>query len=251
LSSYLFSVVLCEDFNTALKVVTEKAQKAPKDDQYYHTFEAATLAYLLDKNYVELFNKCIKQCEATFKEDKVFFQNSAKEFLSLKSQSKDDQIEFLEFQLEQYQKNENQELTIIIANIINKIESSDFAIMALGSVFDRNLFLEKTIENLDKIRDRKKINDKIISDYQINYNYGRIYFVNKKFAQALSYFKKNFILKQDDAYTNWLIGKCELSLGNREDAKKYFTINKKLVSTDKEQLKYINASIWELRKLEE
>jgi len=251
LTSYLFSIVLCEDFNTAFKIAIEKSQKAPKDDQYYHQFEAATLAYLLDKNYVELFNKCIKQCEATSKEDKVFFQSSAKEFLSLKSQTKNNQIDFLEFQLEQYQKNENQTLTIITANILNKIETSDLAIMALGSVFDRNLFLEKTIENLDKIRYRKKINDKIMSDDQLNYNYGRIYFVNEKYDQALGYFKKNFILKQDDAYTNWLIGKCELALDNKDGAKKYFAINKNLESTAKKQLKYINASIWELRKLEE
>lgn len=251
IKSYFFDLILCEDFNTALKIATEKAQKAPEDDQFFHSFEEATIAYLLDKNYISLFKKSMEQCKYSTARDKDFCFSSANEFLSLKSKSKKDQINFLEFQLDQYQKNGYQELTIIIANILNKIETSDSAIMALGSVFDKNLFLVKTLEYLDKIRERKKIDDKIMSDYQMNYNYGRIYFVNEKYDQALSYFKKNFTLKQDNAYTNWLIGKCELSLGNKEEAKIYFTINKKLESKDKEQLKYINVSIWELRKLEE
>jgi tetratricopeptide (TPR) repeat protein len=248
LRNYIYASILAEDFKTAYNLLVELIGKDKED--YYSYFEAGLLAYSLDKDPIKFLTKfkdARKNDDIESTEKDFWYQNTL-EFLKIDSKTKDEKLGFLEYLLEQFNNSEFDKLSIITANIIEKIEVTSYSLVIHASIFDKHKFFEKTVEYLDKIRERKKTDDSIMTDYDLNVNYGRTYFVAEKYEPAKEYFLKNFQEKKDDALVNHLLGMCYLELNQIDEAKKYFKINSKMY--DKEQMIFINNSIRVLKTLE-
>ena len=247
LSNYYYSSVLAEKFKTAYKLLLEIIEKDKED--YGDYFDAVLLAYLLDKNYKKPLIKYINARKNDVDSlEKDFWYQNALEFLEIENMSKDDKLNFLQYLLEQFSTADLDKLSIITANIVERIEATNYALVVHTSIFDKNNFFEKAVEYLDKIKERKKTDNSIMADYDLTFNYGRIHYVAGKYEKAKDYLSKNFQEKKDNALVNYLLGVCYLESDQMEEAKKYFTINSKM--NDKDQMLYINYSIRELKKLE-
>ncbi len=247
LSNYYYSSILVEDFKTAYNLLLELIEKDKED--YGNYFDAGLLAYLLDKEYKKPLTKYInaRKNDVDSLEKDFWYQNTL-EFLEIDSMTKEDKMDFLQYLLEQCSTAELDKLSIIMANIVEKIEVTNYALVVHASIFDKNNFFEKTVEYLDKIKERKKTDNSIMADYDLTFNYGRIHYVAGKYEKAKDYLLKNFQEKKDNALVNYHLGVCYLELDQIDEAKKYFTINSKM--NDKDQMLYINYSIRELKNLE-
>ncbi len=247
LRNYIYSSILTEDFTTAYNLYTELIKH--DKEHYGDYFNAGLLAYLLDKDYKKLFVKYAdgRKNNAESIEKDFWYQNTLK-FIEIENKDKLEKLKFFHFLMEQFGTDQFSQLTIITANIIEKFEVTDNSLIVRAMIFDKHKFFEKTIEYLDKIKERKKTDDSIIDDYNLNYNYGRVNYGAGNFEAAKKYFLKNFKEKKDDATLNYLLGVCYLELDETEEAKKYLTINAKM--NDKDQIKYINYSKKILKNLE-
>jgi tetratricopeptide (TPR) repeat protein len=247
LKNYIYAAVLGEDFKTAYDLYIELINKDKTN--YRNYFDAGLLAYLIDKNYKKLFVKYIEviKNDADFQVNDFFYQ-SALEFINLENKSEEEQTVFFEFILQQVFKSNLSLLSMITANIIEKIEGTSQSLIIQAAISDRHNFYEKTIEYLGKIKERKKTDNSIVDNYHLNFSYGRANYVAGKFETAREYLLRNFRERKNDAAVNYMLGVCYLESGAIQEARKYFQINANM--KDKDQTEYINHSIRTLKNLQ-
>ena len=249
LNNYIFASIFIEDFETAYNLYFQLAKLA--EEKYNYNFDIGLLAYLLNKDFQSYFNINLKIISENTPADSLennFWYYSSKIFLTITEMNDDEKIEFFEFLLEQFNNAELYRLALVQACIIEKMRPTNFALLVHGSIYDKFNFYEKTIQYLDKISEQKKIDDSIITTYDLLFNYGRINYAAEKYETTISYWLKNYQMKQDDAFINHYLGMSYLELGNIGEAKKYFQVNESM--NDKDQMEYINYSIRELNKLD-
>ena len=246
LKNYYFTCIITEDFNEAYKLVRTIINK--EREEYSRYYDIALLAYVLDKDYKKYFKKYIAKRKQDVEDPKQdFWYRTAEEFIKIADESRESRMAFLHQILEQFHNAEYSDYVIIISNIIQKTELTSYALVLRCSVFDKHLFLEKTVECLNVIEKMKEKDPEIMSGYDLNWNYGRIHYAAEKYDIAKSYFLKNHESKKNDARVNHYLGMCYLLLGQKSKARKYFNMNKKI--DDKSQMTYINYSIRELNKM--
>jgi tetratricopeptide (TPR) repeat protein len=247
LKNYIFTSILTEDFTTAFKLYEEICEL--DKDNYSHYFDIGFVACLLDKDYKTYLNHFREKHKVTVKSiEKDFWYQNASVLLTLDTKSKKEKIEFYEYLLEQFNNSGMYALALISSNMIKKIEVTNLSLIIPASIFDRFNFYEKTIEYLNKISERRKTDESIMSEYNLNSNYGRISYVAKKYRDSITFFSRCFRQKQDNAWLNHYLGMSHLNLNEIIEAKKYFVINSQM--NDKGQMTYINNSIRELKKLD-
>lgn len=245
LLNYCFTSVLSEDFATAYRLNEKIAQLDGHADRLY---DQVFLAVLLQRDYGPDLNAYLTDRKTRVENvDEDFWYQSAQELSRLEQRSKEKRLSFLEYLLSQFNEAGYPSMTIIAANLVEQIEPTNFALMVHTSVFDQNNYLEKTVEYLDKIRARRESDPSIMSEADLNWNYGRIYYAADKYAEAQKYFAKNQNKDKADARINYYLGKCYLALHQPDEAKKLFEINSKM--NDKEQMTFINYSIRELERM--
>ena len=168
-------------------------------------------------------------------------------YIDMNNKSSDEKSDYLHFVLEQFNKAGYNDYTIIIANILDQYDASNYSLLIHTSVFDKMMFLEKTIEYLDEIKLRNEKGDAVLPQENLWYNYGRIYFANKMYSDAQPYFLNYYQRSDSNAVVNHLLGMTYLYAGEKEKARKIFSHNKSL--NDKSQMEYINRSIRQLNKM--
>jgi len=245
LGNYYFTSVLAEDFATARRLTAKMARMAGKENRL---FDLALLDLVLQRDPgpgIEAYLKVRKGQVDDVEKD--FWYQAAMELGRLNQMPRDEQLAFLESLLNQFNQADYPALTIIVANLVEQIEPTNFVLVVHTSVFDKHQYLKKTIEYLDRISQRRATDPTIMSEYNLNWNYGRNYYVAGQYAEAKGYLLKNAQAQPDDAMINYYLGKCYLALQQKEEAVKLFRKNSKM--DDKEQMTFINSSIRELEKL--
>jgi tetratricopeptide (TPR) repeat protein len=179
--------------------------------------------------------------------EKNFWYSNANNYINIENESDKDKIDFFQYLLDQFNKQQYDKHALIQANIIENIEATNFALIVHTSIYSRHKFYDKTIQYLKKIEERKKTDDSIMSDYDLRYNYGRENYAAGRYDDAISYWLQNFKQNQKNARVNHFLGMSYLAKGDIETAKKYFVINSEL--NDKDQMEFINYSIRELSRL--
>jgi len=246
LRNYIYAAILAEDFKTAYDLYVELIDKDSNNCRDY--FDAGLLAYLMNKDYKEFFVKCaaIGKNEADSAGNEFWYRN-ALEFINLDKKSEAEKLAFFEFMLNQLFKSNIFQLSMVMANIVEKVKVTNFSLIVQAAVSDRHNFFEKTLEYLDKIAERKRADNSIVDDYHLNFSYGRAYYISGEFKTARDYLLKNFGERENDAAVNYMLGVCYLELDQIREAEKYFQINADM--RDKNQMAYINHSIRALRGL--
>jgi len=247
LDNYILTSLLTEDFETAYGLYRHKSELDP--DESGSLLDLGFTAFLLGKDYAPYFQQFIdKQESDTEGKNKDFWLQQASRALEIEGKTEEEKIGYFEFLSVRFNNAGMLGEALITSDIIEKYRPTNVALLVKGSIFDRFNYYEKTIECLDRISERRKLDESIISEYDLNFNYGRISYVARKYEDAISYFLKCFAMDPDRAQLNHLLAVSYLKCSNPEEARKYFTINKNM--DDKGQMEYINSSIRALEKIE-
>jgi tetratricopeptide (TPR) repeat protein len=246
LKNYILTSVMVEDFNTVFDLY-ENLNLLNKEE-YNHLFDMGLVAIILDKDYEKYLNEFRERRKSEQKQvEKDFWYQHASIIPDILKKDVEEKIGYFEFLSIQFRNSEMYPEALLASNIIEKFKTTNVSLMIQAAVYDRFNFYQKTIEYLDKISDRRKLDESIISEYNLNFNYGRINYTEGKYEDAIAYFLKCFEENKEKANLNYFLGESYLNCKQIDEAKKYFNINKNM--NDKEQMEYINYSIRELNKI--
>lgn len=240
INSYIALEMFDKAYATAVKVIDLEK------DQPYNYYVAGILACAVDKDpsvFTSKFVEILKNDE----ENKVFV-NIAKELPDLKKKKREEKLKFLYNIMYESYKGGLKFDALVFAHIYAKEGLDGNVLNILGAIYDRMQFSEKGIETLKKIEEFRKLDPKIMPEYSLNSNFGKNYFIAKDFDSSIKYYLKNFEQRKNDAVVNYMLGRCYVMKGNKEEARKYLELNKKM--DDKNQLEFINAAITLLKEIE-
>jgi tetratricopeptide (TPR) repeat protein len=246
LKNYYITLLLTKDFNNAYNVKSsiEKLESGKSS----HLYDKIFLSILLKKDYKFYIKEYLKKRELEIKDKRNdFWYQSSNALLNYENLSTKDAVELLEGYLIQFHQAKYTDLSLTVANIIENIQITNNALIVQTAIYDQYNYYEQTIKYLDKIKKRKETDPTIMSDYDMNWNYGRIQYAKEKYDLAKDYFLANQKNNKKDAKINYYLGKCYLFLGKKKEAKELFEFNSKM--NDKEQMYFINYSIRELKNL--
>jgi tetratricopeptide (TPR) repeat protein len=245
LNNYYFTCVLTEDFENAYKLLHESIKL--ENDKSYKLYELALLATVLKKPSKTILDEYMGVRSSEVEDvKKDFWYQTASELSKIETYDKESKLDFLEHMLDSLNKAQYSVSVILVSNIIENIEPTNFSLIVHASVFDKYMFFDKTIEYLNKIKERRKKDPSIMTEYVLNWNFGRIHYIDERYEEAKNYFVKNNEVDKNDASINYYLAKCYLFLGEKEKAIKLFKYNSQL--NKKEQMEYINYSIRELKQ---
>jgi len=246
LNNYVYSLILTEDFRTAFDLI--KTQIQTDDSDYQTLFKLGLLSFLLNENYKEIFKQYIDYRLNEVKSgEQDFWYLNANQIIEIETEEKTAIIDYFEYLLDQFYQAEMFDYAVITANIVNNIEPTNFSILVSTSIYDQLNFYEKTVEYLGKIEERKKTDNSIMSDYNLNLNYGRINYMAENYENSIKYFTNCYAQTDTNAFINHYLGMSYLALKDSINAKRYFLKNQEM--NDKNQMTFINYSIRELRNL--
>ncbi len=221
----------------ARKVLTKGQADMPR-----HGYLAGLLGYLTGREYAPFLNAYIETRKKDTKElDKDFWVFSAKTVLDMKKLTKDDTLNRLESMIEQLYTNKFINETIIFSHIVLKTEKRPYPVLMLAATYDRLNHPEKAIFYLHEVKKWKSQKPDIMSDYHLNYNFGRNHFVAGNYAKTKEYLSKCYSENRENVFVNYLLGMSYYKSNDRNKAREYFTINSKL--NDRDNMEYINRSI--------
>ena len=246
LNNYILTSVMAEDFDTVFDLYEQ--MNLLNKEEYNHLFNIGMAAIILDKDYKEYLNEYRKRRISEQKDvEQDFWYQHAGMLLDIENKDVEEKIQYFEFLSIQFRNAQMYEQALMASNIVEKYKPTNVALMIQAAVYDHFNFYQKAIEYLNRISDRRKVDDSIIRKYDLNYNYGRISYTEGKYEDAIAYLLKCFGENKERADLNYLLGKSYLNLNQIDEAKKYFNINKNM--NDKEQMEYINHSIRELNNI--
>ena len=241
------SYIYLEDFKSAYKYYTILCKEDEKE--IFNLYTTGMLGYIAKKDYKAYFNNFIQKRSSQVKNpEKDFWIFSASKFIEIDSMKDADRKEILAYLLDTYRKNSLSTFVIMTGNIVLEKAPDSFALVLIASVYDGLHFNSKTIEYLKKIEKHKKIDSKIMSETNLNFNYGINYYSLGEYDTSLEYLKK---IKGDEdrrAAVNYYMGMIYIKRRNLKLAKEYFGLNSKM--KNKEDIYFINESIRELRVIE-
>ncbi|PKL35923.1 MAG: hypothetical protein CVV44_20625 [Spirochaetae bacterium HGW-Spirochaetae-1] len=241
------SCIYLEEFKEAYEyygIITQTVT-----DDIFNDYTTGILGYMSGGEYASLFTRFIENRKKGIQDhDKDFWIFTAGKFLELEKFEAKEKNDFFEYLLDSFRKNEYDTYSIMTANILLKQGSNSFALVVNASIFDRLRFTEKTIYYLEKIEDRKKDDPGIMSDDDLNFNYGRNYLYSGKIEKSLSCFNRITPESEHEAAVNYYMGRIYLIRKDNEKARTYLMKNRD--REDKKDMYYINESIRILRTME-
>lgn len=247
LDNYILAALLTEDFETVFDLYGRKISLEP--ESHGCLFDRGLAALLLGREYRPCFEAFVeKQKKASRDPENDFWLHHAAAILNVENKEEEEKIRYFEFLSAEFHRGGMLGQALMTSNIVEKLRPTDAALMIQASIFDRFNFYDKTMECLDALSERRKTNAAVISEYDLNFNYGRIHYVSGRYGAAIPYLRTCFRIDGKNALLNHLLGLCCLKAGDRGEAVRYFTINKEM--EDAAQLEYINLSIRELGKLD-
>ena len=245
MQSYFAVLIRSEDFKPAFEV-SQKMYEKEKSNRLA-LFNSGLIAYLIGEDYKTIFNTYLAGTKSQPDNKKDFYSLCIDQIMSFEQKSKDEKAGFLGWALLQFYNQKYYEQAIIMGNILHTITETNQSLNIMAAIFDINYVGEKIIYYLDKINESRKTDSTIISEYNLNYNYGRAYYLLGDYKRSQEYLLKNLEDKKDDCKLNYVLGKCYLDEGNINKAREFFEVNANM--NDKNQMDYINYSIRELNKL--
>ena len=245
MQSYFAVLIRSEDFKPAFEV-SQKMYEKEKSNRLA-LFNSGLIAYLIGEDYKTIFNTYLAGTKSQPDNKKDFYSLCIDQIMSFEQKSKDEKAGFLGWALLQFYNQKYYEQAIIMGNILHTITETNQSLNIMAAIFDINYVGEKIIYYLDKINESRKTDSTIISEYNLNYNYGRAYYLLGDYKRSQEYLLKNLEDKKDDCKLNYVLGKCYLDEGNINKAREFFEVNANM--NDKNQMDYINYSIRELYKL--
>jgi|GEM_PF-2712481 len=241
------SCIYLENFDEAYKYYETITRTATDDIFNYYT--TGILGYMTGGEYTSLFTRFIESRTKTCQEpDKDFWIFTAGKFLELEKFEAKEKKDFFVYLLDSFRKNDYDTYSIMTGNILLKQGPSSFALVVNASIFDRLRFAEKTISYLEKIEDRKKDDPEIMSNDDLNYNYGRNFLYTDKIDKSLACFNRITPESEHETATNYYLGRIYLIRKDYEKARSYLIKNRD--KEDKKDMYYINESIRILRTME-
>jgi len=247
LKNYYLTLLLTKDFTNARNVKESLEKLEP--DETHHLYDRIFLSILLKKEYQSLVAEYLRRRKLeTNDTEKDFWYQTANEVSHYEKLETKESVGIFEQYMVQLQKAEYTGLALIIANIIENMQLTSNALIVQAMIYDQYKYYDQTILYLDKIKKQRETDPLIMSEYDLNWNYGRNHYYARKYDLAKDYFIANQKSNPNDAKINYFLGKCYVFLGKTNEAKKLFEINSKM--NDKDQMYYINYSITELKNLE-
>jgi len=144
-----------------------------------------------------------------------------------------------------YSNNYHYDLIVFSEIILKKHKDNPFILQVLTSTYESLQFTEKVLEMLAVI-ESYNLNESIMPETALMFNYGRNYFVDKQYKKAIDYMLKVSDEKQK-VIVNYLIGESYYYLKDYKNSIKYHRLNSQLNS--QENMQYINWSLNRLREL--